>query len=57
MVSCPHCNYNLDGILYEDPYFVPVDGGPTYNPYEPSDYWVEGIQTCPECNYTFEVSG
>ena len=56
--SCPKCNTVQSGTYLEQPWFVPLLGGKEPNsPNGPGEYWVEGIQTCFECGYQWEVGG
>lgn len=54
-LHCPHCGY--DGFdFYEKPYFVATRSGLSYVPGEPPSHWFEGVQSCPRCDYEWDVS-
>lgn len=53
---CPHCNFE-DFDPYEEPWFECTNGGLLSAPGEPTDYWFVGLQTCPRCQYIWEISG
>jgi len=49
---CPWCLYKFN--LLEKPWFKATRSGSGFDG-ERTNYWVEGVQTCPRCHYSFFV--
>ena len=52
---CPRCHYDGAGDFFEVGYVVEVAGKDPNTVHGYGEYWAEGIQTCPRCNYSFPL--
>jgi hypothetical protein len=56
-LSCPKCCTVQHGTMLEPPYFVRKNGGRQPNTENGTgEWWVEGVQTCFECGYQWEMT-
>ena len=51
--GCPWCGHEFE--VYENLEVVNA-GSVAGTPDHPAGHWIEGIQTCPRCDYKFPVS-